>query len=117
PRNKILAAVVKLLEVSLIRVGNEEYAKENNSFGLTTLRNQHVEVKGAKLQFEFRGKGGKKHEIEIENPRLARIVKTCQDLPGQELFQYLDAEGRRQRVHSEDVNEYLREISGDDFTA
>ena len=117
PRNKVLATVVKLLEASLIRVGNEEYARENNSFGLTTLRDKHVQVKGATLHFEFRGKGGKDHEIEIENPRLARIVKTCQDLPGQELFQYIDAEGQRQQVDSDDVNTYLREISGADFTA
>jgi DNA topoisomerase-1 len=117
PRNKVLATVIKLLEVSLIRVGNEEYARENKSFGLTTLRNRHVEINGSKLYFEFRGKGGKEHEIEVQNPRLARIVKTCQDLPGQELFQYLDAEGQRQSVGSDDVNEYLREISGADFTA
>jgi len=117
PKNKVLATVIKLLEVSLIRVGNEEYARENQSFGLTTLRNRHVEINGSKLYFEFRGKGGKEHEIEVQNPRLARIVKTCQDLPGQELFQYLDAEGQRQSVGSDDVNEYLREISGADFTA
>src|SRR5205085_7220623 len=85
--------------------------------GLTTLRSKHVEIKGPKLHFEFRGKGGKEHEIEIENPRLARIVKTCQDLPGQELFQYIDMEGQRQRVDSDAVNSYLREISGADFTA
>jgi DNA topoisomerase-1 len=117
PRNKVLATVVKLLEVSLIRVGNEEYAKENKSFGLTTMRDRHVAVKGSRLHFEFRGKGGKEHEIEIQNPHLARIVKSCQDLPGQELFQYIDAEGERHRVDSDDVNEYLREISGADFTA
>ena len=117
PRNKVLATVIKLLEVSLIRVGNEEYAKENKSFGLTTMRNRHVEVNGATLHFEFRGKGGKEHEIQIENPRLARIVKSCQDLPGQELFQYIDDDGQRQGVDSDDVNAYLREISGADFTA
>jgi len=117
PRNKVLATVIKLLELSLIRVGNEEYAKENKSFGLTTLRNRHVEVDGSTLRFEFRGKGGKEHEIEVNNPRLARIVKTCQDLPGQELFQYIDADGRRQRVDSDDVNGYLQEISGEEFTA
>ena len=117
PRNKVLATVVKLLEVSLIRVGNDEYARENNSFGLTTLRDRHVKVRGAKLHFEFRGKGGKEHDIEVENPRLAHIVKNCQDLPGQELFQYIDADGQRQGVDSDDVNEYLREISGADFTA
>jgi DNA topoisomerase-1 len=117
PRNKVLATVVKLLELSLIRVGNEEYARENKSFGLTTLRNRHVEVNGAKVRFEFRGKSGREHEIEIKNERLARIVKSCQDLPGQELFQYLDSEGQLQRIDSEDVNQYLREISGADFTA
>jgi len=117
PREKVLATVVKLLEVSLIRVGNEEYAKENKSFGLTTMRDRHVAVNGSKLHFEFRGKGGKEHEIEIRNPLLARIVKNCQDLPGQELFQYLDGDGERHRVGSDDVNEYLREISGADFSA
>src|SRR5205085_2116751 len=117
PRNKVLATVVKLLEISLIRVGNEEYARDNKSFGLTTLRDRHVRIRGSKLHFEFRGKGAKEHEIEIENPHLARIVKRCQDLPGQELFQYVDTHGRRERVDSEDVNDYLREISGADFTA
>src|ERR1043166_9404457 len=117
PRNKVLATVIKLLEVSLIRVGNEEYARENKSFGLTTLRNRHVEINGSKLYFKFRGKSGREHEIEIKNERLARIVKTCQDLPGQELFQYVDSEGQLQRIDSEDVNQYLREISGADFTA
>jgi len=117
PREKVLATVVQLLERSLIRVGNDEYAKANNSFGLTTLRDQHVEVKGSTLRFEFRGKSGKRHSVGINDRRLARIVKQCRDLPGQELFQYLDEHGRRQDVNSADVNAYLREITGTDFTA
>jgi len=117
PREKVLATVVQLLEKSLIRVGNEEYAKTNRSFGLTTLRDQHVDVKGATLRFQFRGKSGKRHSVDVNNRRLARIVKQCRDLPGQELFQYLDDDGRTQDVNSSDVNEYLREITGMDFTA
>ena len=117
PRQKVLAAVVKLLEISSIRVGNDEYAKDNKSYGLTTMRDHHVEISGAKMQFEFRGKSGKKHSIDIHDPRLARIAKQCQDLPGQEVFQYIDDDGKRQDVKSEDVNEYLREITGADFTA
>ncbi|HLX68399.1 MAG TPA: DNA topoisomerase IB [Verrucomicrobiae bacterium] len=117
PRNKVLATVVRLLEVSLIRIGNEEYARENKSFGLTTMRNNHVDVNGSKLRFHFRGKSGKCHEVDIHDARLAKIVERCQDLPGQELFQFLDNEGERHDVRSEDVNDYLREISGQDFTA
>jgi DNA topoisomerase I len=117
PREKVIAAIVQLLERSLIRVGNDEYAKSNKSFGLTTLRDQHVEVKGSTLRFEFRGKSGKRHSVGINDRRLARIVKQCRDLPGQELFQYIDVEGRRQGVNSADVNTYLREITGTDFTA
>jgi DNA topoisomerase I len=117
PRNKVLAAVVRLLEVSLIRVGNDEYARENDSFGLTTMRDRHVRVRGGALRFHFRGKSGKWHEVDIRDRRLAKIVKQCQDLPGQELFQYIDEDGKRQDVHSNDVNDYLREISGEDFTA
>jgi DNA topoisomerase-1 len=116
-REKVLAAVVRLLEVSLIRVGNEEYAKENDSFGLTTMRDRHVNVRGSTLRFHFRGKAGKWHEVDIEDRRLAKIVKGCQDLPGQELFQYVDENGVRQKIDSNDVNEYLRQISGQDFTA
>jgi DNA topoisomerase I len=116
-RNKVLATVVRLLEVSLIRVGNEEYARDNESFGLTTMRNRHVDVNGSTVQFHFRGKSGKWHNVDIRDRRLARIVKYCQDLPGQELFQYVDDEGKRQGVKSTDVNDYLREISGQDFTA
>ena len=117
PRNKVLATVVRLLEVSLIRVGNDEYARENDSFGLTTMRNKHVDVRGAKLRFHFRGKSGKWHDVDIRDRRLAKIVERCQDLPGQELFQFVDDDGSRRDVRSEDVNEYLREISGEDFTA
>ncbi len=117
PRNKVLATVVRLLEVSLIRVGNDEYARENDSFGLTTMRNKHVDVRGAKLRFHFRGKSGKWHDVDIRDRRIAKIVERCQDLPGQELFQFVDDDGSRRDVRSEDVNEYLREISGEDFTA
>ncbi len=116
-RNKVLATVVRLLEVSLIRVGNEEYARDNDSFGLTTMRDRHVDVNGSTIEFHFRGKAGRWHKVDIRDRRLAKIVKRCQDLPGQELFQYLDGEGKRQDVKSTDVNDYLREISGEDFTA
>src|SRR5579864_8136248 len=117
PREKVLATVVKLLESTLIRVGNEEYAKENGSFGLTTMRARHVDVSGSQLRFSFRGKSGKSHAIEVKDRRLAAIVKRCQDLPGQELFQYLDDAGERQTIDSADVNDYLRELGGDYFTA
>src|SRR5204863_2247493 len=106
PRNKVLATVVQLLEVSLIRVGNDEYARENDSFGLTTMRNRHVDVNGATLRFHFRGKGGKKHTVDVHDRRLAKIVQRCQDLPGQELFQYFGEEGELQDVKSGDVNDY-----------
>lgn len=117
PRNKVLAAVVKLLEISLIRVGNDEYARDNNSYGLTTMRDHHCEISGGRIRFNFRGKSGKKHAIDINDPRLAKIVKQCQDLPGQEIFQYIDDDGKQQDVKSEDVNKYLRDITGEDFTA
>jgi DNA topoisomerase I len=117
PRNKVLATVVRLLEVSLIRVGNDEYAQENNSFGLTTMRNKHVDVHGAELRFHFRGKSGKWHNVDIHDRRLAKIVEQCHDLPGQELFQFVDDDGTRHDVRSEDANQYIREISGQDFTA
>lgn len=117
PREKVLALVVRLLETTLIRVGNEEYAKQNNSFGLTTMRNRHVHLSGSSVVFEFRGKSGKWHSIRIEDRRLARIVRNCLEIPGQELFQYVDAAGRRQSIDSSDVNGYLHEISGHDFTA
>lgn len=117
PRNKVLATVVRLLEISLIRVGNEEYARTNGSFGLTTMRDKHVDVSGSTVEFHFRGKGGKEHRIEVEDPRLSRIVKRCQDVPGQELFQYWDEEGVRQSIGSADVNQYLQEITGEEFSA
>jgi len=117
PLEKVLATVVRILETGVIRVGNEEYAKENHSFGLTTMRDRHVRVRGAAMRFEFRGKGGKLHKIELEDPRLAKVVKGCQDIPGQELFQYLDHDGERHKISSTEVNNYLREITGGDFTA
>ena len=117
PREKVLAALVRLLETSLARVGNEEYAKTNRSFGLTTLRNRHVKVKGARVLLDFRGKHGIEHHIDLSDRRLARIVKRCQELPGQDLFQYLDEDGERRSVGSDDVNEYLQEISGEEITA
>jgi len=117
PREKVLATVVQLLEKTLIRVGNDEYAKTNGSFGLTTLRNKHVEVNGAKVRFEFRGKSGRSHTISVQNRKLAAIVRRCRELPGYELFQYMDEEGQRQVVDSADVNAYLRDITGEDFTA
>ncbi len=117
PREKVLALVVRLLEATLIRVGNDEYARENRSYGLSTMRDRHVDVRGARLRFSFRGKGGKEHEIDVRDERLARIVRQVQELPGQTLFQYHAADGHRQEVTSDDVNAYLREISGDEFTA
>ncbi len=117
PREKVLALVVRLLEATLIRVGSDEYARQNRSYGLSTMRTRHVEVAGAEIRFAFRGKGGKDHEIGMRDRRLARLVKQVQELPGQKLFQYLDADGRRQDLSSDDVNEYLREITGEPFTA
>jgi DNA topoisomerase-1 len=116
-RNHILATVIRLLDRTLIRVGNDEYARENRSFGLTTLRRRHVQVSGDSLRFSFRGKSGVDHDVAITDARIARIVQRCQDLPGQELFQYLDAQGRRQTISSDDVNEHLREITGRDVSA
>jgi DNA topoisomerase-1 len=117
PREKVLALVVRLLEATLIRVGNDEYARENRSYGLSTMRARHVEVRGAGIRFTFRGKGGKEHEIDVRDRRLARLVKRVQELPGQELFQFIDADGRRQDITSDDVNEYLQQITGQPFTA
>jgi len=116
-RDKVLATVVWLLERTLIRVGNDEYARDNGSFGLTTLSRRHVTVSGAKLRFEFRGKSGVPHSVAITDRRIARVVQRCQELPGQELFQYLDDEGRRQSVDAGDINEYLRRITGRQVTA
>jgi DNA topoisomerase-1 len=117
PREKALAAVVRLLESTLIRVGNEEYAQANDSFGLTTLRNRHARVNGSEIRFSFRGKSGIKHEVELRDARLAKIVRKCQDLPGQELFSYLDDDGQACDIGSADVNDYLRQVMGRDFTA
>ncbi|HEY2159077.1 MAG TPA: hypothetical protein VGH33_25845, partial [Isosphaeraceae bacterium] len=117
PREKVLATIVRLLEVTLIRVGNEEYARTNHSFGLTTMRDQHLKAGRGALTFAFKGKSGVKHEVELADRRLARIVQRCRDLPGQTLFQYLDEEGERHTIDSDDVNEYLREASGHHFTA
>jgi DNA topoisomerase-1 len=117
PRAKVLATVVRLMEITHIRVGNEEYARHNHSFGLTTLRNRHVDVNGQTIRFSFRGKSGVKHEARVTDRRVARIVQRCQDLPGQELFQYLDEEGNPRAIDSTDVNDYLREAAGQEFTA
>lgn len=117
PRDKVLATVVRLLETTYIRVGNEEYARKNDSFGLTTLRDEHAEIAGSTLEFHFRGKSGIEHHIQLRDRRLARVVRQCQDLPGQELFQYLGEDGERHSLSSCDVNDYLRRISGQDFTA
>lgn len=117
PRRKILATIVRLLEKTLARVGNEEYAKANKSFGLTTLRNRHAKVHGSRVTFDFRGKHGIQRHLELQDRRLARIVKRLQDIPGQDLFAYLDEDGEPHSVGSEDVNEYLREITGEEITA
>jgi DNA topoisomerase-1 len=117
PREKVLAAVVKLLEETSIRVGNDEYRRENGSVGLTTMLDDNAQLLGDRVRFDFVGKHGKQHKIELNDRRLARIVKRCQDLPGQELFQYLDEDGNRHAIGSADVNEYIKQISGGDFTA
>jgi len=116
-REKVIATVVRLLEISLIRIGNEAYAKENNSFGLTTMRNRHVAVKGSTVKFQFRGKGGKIHSVEVSDKRIARVVKKCQELPGQQLFEFEDPSGEIATIGSEDVNEYLQRVTGQPFTA
>jgi DNA topoisomerase-1 len=117
PREKILATIVRLLETTFIRVGNAEYARENHSYGLTTMRNKHVDVNGYKVRFNFKGKSGKRHSIDLQDRRLARIVQRCLDLPGYELFQYLDEDGSHHSVDSADVNDYLRKITCQNFTA
>jgi DNA topoisomerase-1 len=117
PREKLLATVVRLLESTLIRIGNGEYARANDSFGLTTLRDRHAGVEGTRIEFRFRGKGGKEHKVGLRNRRLANIVRRCQELPGEDLFQYVNGEGEAKTISSSDVNAYLRDISGDDFTA
>lgn len=116
-RERVLALVVRLLETTLIRVGNDDYARENRTFGLTTLRRRHLKVEGGSLRFTFKGKGGKAHKVTVRSQRLAGLVQHLQELPGQELFCWLDEEGRAQPVDSADVNAFLREISGGDFTA
>ncbi len=117
PRDKVLATIVYLLEHTLARVGNEEYARDNKSYGLTTLRDRHVAISGSTLRFEFMGKSGKAWKVKLTDRRVARIVRECQDIPGQHLFQYIDEAGERQKVNSADLNAYLREISGHDITA
>ncbi|HYJ05808.1 MAG TPA: DNA topoisomerase IB [Chthoniobacterales bacterium] len=117
PRGKVLATVVQLLERTFIRVGNDEYAKQNKSFGLTTMRNHHVDVKGETLKFRFRGKSGVSHEVDVSDRRLAKIIRQLQDLPGQDVFQYVNGDGEVRNITSEDVNDYLREITGEEFTA
>src|SRR5581483_4035244 len=117
PREKVLAAVVRLMEVTLARVGNPEYARENQSFGLTTLQNRHVKIRGGTIELDFRAKHGIRHHSVVGDRKLARILKQCRDLPGSELFQYVDEQGERHAIDSNDLNEYLREISGQDITA
>jgi DNA topoisomerase-1 len=117
PQEKILATVVRLLELTLIRVGNEEYAKQNDSFGLATMRDRHVRVNGSALRFQFRGKSGIRHAVDLKDHRLARIVRQSRDLPGYELFQYVDDAGERRAIDATDVNAYLKSIAGDEFTA
>jgi DNA topoisomerase-1 len=116
-RRKVLATIVRLLERTFIRIGNEEYARENKSFGLTTLKNRHVKVRGAQVRFRFRGKSKRPHEVDVTDRRVAKVIAKCQDLPGQDLFQYVDGDGEVQDITSQDVNEYLRQIAGEDFTA
>ena len=108
PRQKVLALIIRLLETTLIRIGNEEYARANGSFGLTTLKDKHAEIEGSTIRFHFRGKSGKVHTITLRNKRMARLVRRCQDLPGHELFHYVNEEGAVQTVGSADVNDYLR---------
>jgi len=117
PREKVLATVVQLLETTLIRVGNEEYAKDNNSYGLTTMKDQHVQISGSTLRFKFKGKSGVRHAIDLRDRRLAKVVQACRDIPGQDLFQYEDDAGNYQAIDSQDVNGYIKDIAGEDFTA
>jgi DNA topoisomerase-1 len=116
-KNKVLATIIRLLDRTCMRIGNDEYAKQNDSFGLTTLHDKHVKIEGGKMRFKFRGKSGQFQDIELEDPRLAKIVKKCRDIPGWELFQYVDDNGESTRITSTDVNNYIREITGEDFTA
>ena len=114
---RVVATVVRLLDETSIRVGNDEYARENNSFGLTTMRKRHVDVEGSRIMFRFRGKGGKLSDVDVRDPRVARVLRRCEGLPGQHLFQYIDDDGDVQDVDSDDVNDYLREVTGENFTA
>jgi DNA topoisomerase-1 len=117
PRDKVLATIVYLLEATMMRIGNDEYARENKSYGLTTLRNRHVKIDGSEVEFRFRGKSGVYHDVKVHDRRLARIIQRTRDLPGQDLFQYLDENGETHTVGSSDVNDYLRTITGEDYTA
>ena len=117
PKNKVLATIISIMERTFIRIGNEEYARENKSYGLTTMRNRHVKVTGTKLRFNFRGKSGVEHQVDVADRRLARIVKKVQELPGQDLFGFVDENDEVHGVSSQDVNDYLQEITGEDFTA
>jgi DNA topoisomerase-1 len=117
PRDKVLATVAELLQTTLIRVGNDEYARENGAYGLTTFRNRHARISGAEVRFVFTGKSGLRHEVLAHDRRLARVLRECQELPGQRLFQYLDEAGEPVPIHSHDVNDYLRDAAGGDFTA
>ena len=117
PREKVVATIVRLLEMTYARIGNEEYARDNGSFGLTTLRDRHVTISGSTVRFLFRGKSGRELELGVTNRRVARVVKRCEELPGQMLFQYIGPDGERRTVHSDDINQYLQEVSGEDYTA
>jgi DNA topoisomerase-1 len=117
PREKVLATIVYLLEATMMRIGNDEYARENKSYGLTTLRNRHVKIEGSQVQFRFRGKSGVHHDVKVQDRRVARIIQRSRDLPGQQLFEYIDENGQPQTIDSSDVNDYLREITGEDYTA
>jgi len=116
-RDTVLATIVRLLDTTFVRIGNEEYARENKSFGLTTLRNRHAAVSGDRLRLRFRGKSGKEHEVAVDDPRVAKVVRRCQAMPGQELFQYVDEGGEARAVGSDEVNDYIRDAAGADFTA
>ena len=117
PKEKVVATIVRLLETTYARIGNEEYAQQNHSFGLTTLRNRHVQVNGSSVRFLFKGKSGREVHVGITDRRVARVVKRCEELPGQNLFQYIDSDGERRTLTSDDVNQYMRDVTGEDFTA